>query len=176
MKARPFVIIDCLYSFACNPCQFACPHGAITKASPDTVPAIDYEKCTGCLSCVYQCPGLAIFGYNTVKNQLFLPVEYFVEEGSEVWLVDNNGKKIGEGVIEKVMMKPNRTNVARVRAITPEGNDIVSARIHRQGELSGTFDLHPCCHHGGKGVCLPLRGCKAGRDNGSHWRQEIHII
>ena len=128
MKARPFVIIDCLYSFACNPCQFACPHGAITKASPDTVPAIDYEKCTGCLSCVYQCPGLAIFGYNTVKNQLFLPVEYFVEEGSEVWLVDNNGKKIGEGVIEKVIMKPNRTNVARVRAITPEGNDIVSAR------------------------------------------------
>ncbi len=128
MKARPFVIIDCLYSFACNPCQFACPHGAITKASPDTVPAIDYDKCTGCLACVYQCPGLAIFGYNTAKNQLFLPVEYFVEEGSEVWLVDNDGKKVGEGVIEKVMMKPNRTNVARVRAITPAGTDIVSAR------------------------------------------------
>ncbi|NLE34909.1 MAG: FAD-dependent oxidoreductase [Bacteroidales bacterium] len=128
MKARPFVIIDCLYSFACNPCQFACPHGAITKASPDTVPAIDYEKCTGCLKCVYQCPGLAIFGYNTAKNQLFLPVEYFVEEGSEVWLVDNDGRKVGEGVIEKVMLKPNRTNVARVRAITPEGSGIVAAR------------------------------------------------
>jgi Fe-S-cluster-containing hydrogenase component 2 len=92
------------------------------------VPAIDFDKCTGCLACVYQCPGLAIFGYNTAKNQLFLPVEYFVEEGSEVWLVDNNGKKVGEGVIEKVMMKPNRTNVARVRAITPAGTDIVSAR------------------------------------------------
>ncbi len=128
MKARPFVIIDCLYSFACNPCQFACPHGAITKASPDTVPAIDYDKCTGCLKCVYQCPGLAIFGYNTAKNQLFLPVEYFVEEGREVWLVDNDGKKVGEGVIEKVMLKPNRTNVARVRAITPEGSGIVAAR------------------------------------------------
>ena len=128
MNARPFVIIDCLYSFACNPCQFACPHGAITKASPDTVPAIDFEKCTGCLKCVYQCPGLAIFGYNTAKNQLFLPVEYFVEEGKEVWLVDNNGKKVGEGVIEKLMLKPNKTNVARVRAITPVGNEIVSAR------------------------------------------------
>lgn len=128
MKAGPFVIIDCLYSFACNPCQFACPHGAITKASPDTVPAIDYEKCTGCLKCVYQCPGLAIFGYNTAKNQLFLPVEYFVEEGKEVWLVDNDGKKVGKGVIEKVMLKPNKTNVARVRAINPEGSGIVTVR------------------------------------------------
>jgi glycine/D-amino acid oxidase-like deaminating enzyme/thioredoxin reductase/Fe-S-cluster-containing hydrogenase component 2 len=128
MNDRPFVIIDCLYSFACNPCQFACPHGAITKASSDTVPAIDYDKCTGCLKCVYQCPGLAIFGYNTTKNQLFLPVEYFVEEGSEVFLVDNNGSKIGEGVIEKVMMKPNKTNVARVRAVSPTGRDIVSVR------------------------------------------------
>ena len=128
MKAGPFVIIDCLYSFACNPCQFACPHGAITKASPDTVPAIDYEKCKGCLKCVYQCPGLAIFGYNTAKNQLFLPVEYFVEEGKEVWLVDNDGKKVGKGVIEKVMLKPNKTNVARVRAINPEGSGIVTVR------------------------------------------------
>jgi glycine/D-amino acid oxidase-like deaminating enzyme/thioredoxin reductase/Fe-S-cluster-containing hydrogenase component 2 len=128
MAARPFVIIDCLYSFACNPCQFACPHGAITKASPDTVPAIDYEKCTGCLKCVYQCPGLAIFGYNTSKGQLFLPVEYSVEEGAQVYLVDNDGKKIGEGVIEKLFVKPNKTNVARVRAINPVGKDIVAAR------------------------------------------------
>ena len=128
MNNRPFVIIDCLYSFACNPCQFACPHGAITKASPDTVPAIDYDKCTGCLKCVFQCPGLAIFGYNTTKNQLFLPVEYFVEEGSEVFLVDNNGSKVGEGVIEKVMMKSNKTNVARVRSLSPTGIDLVKVR------------------------------------------------
>ncbi len=128
MNDRPFVIIDCLYSFACNPCQFACPHGAITKASPDTVPAIDYDKCTGCLKCVFQCPGLAIFGYNTTKNQLFLPVEYFVEEGSEVFLVDNNGSKVGEGVIEKVVKKSNKTNVARVRALSPKGMDLVKVR------------------------------------------------
>ncbi len=128
MNARPFVIIDCLYSFACNPCQFACPHGAITKASPDTVPAIDYEKCTGCMNCVYQCPGLAIFGYNLAKGQLFLPVEYFVEEGSEVFLVDNNGRKIGEGVIEKVLKKKNRTNLARVKALTPAGSAITAVR------------------------------------------------
>ncbi|MFH2096384.1 MAG: FAD-dependent oxidoreductase, partial [Bacteroidota bacterium] len=47
-EEKPFVLIDCLYGFACNPCEFACPQHAITKTSTSTVPDIDYEKCTGC--------------------------------------------------------------------------------------------------------------------------------
>ncbi|HNX66177.1 MAG TPA: FAD-dependent oxidoreductase [Bacteroidales bacterium] len=116
MKAKPFVQIDCLYGFACNPCQFACPHGAIVKVSSNTVPEIDFNKCIGCMKCVYQCPGLAIFGYNQAKNQLFLPVEYFAAEGANVFLVDNNGKKVGKGIIEKILVKENKTNIARVNA------------------------------------------------------------
>ena len=103
---RPFVRLDCLYGFACNPCSFACPQKAITKSSTSVTPEIDYEKCTGCMQCVSHCPGLAIFGYDTRKQNLFLPVEYEVEEGAEVWLVDDNGKKQGEGIIEKVLKKP----------------------------------------------------------------------
>ena len=53
------------------------------------------------MQCVSHCPGLAIFGYDTRKQNLFLPVEYEVEVGAEVWLVDDNGKKQGEGIIEK---------------------------------------------------------------------------
>jgi Fe-S-cluster-containing hydrogenase component 2 len=94
-EQKPYVIIDCLYGFACNPCEFACPHGAITKTSTSTVPSIDYDKCIGCMDCVYQCPGLAIFGYAEKKNWLFLPIEYSIEEGAEVYLVDNNGKVVG---------------------------------------------------------------------------------
>ncbi|MDP4290739.1 MAG: FAD-dependent oxidoreductase, partial [Bacteroidota bacterium] len=45
MNEKPFVQIDCLYGFACNPCEFACPHGAITKTSTSTVPQLDFEKC-----------------------------------------------------------------------------------------------------------------------------------
>lgn len=116
LTQKPFVQIDCLYGFACNPCEFACPHGAITKTSTSTVPHIDYEKCIGCMDCVYQCPGLAIFGYNPAKNWLFLPIEYHAAEKSEVFLVDNNGRKVGEGVIEKILKKPNKTNIARVKA------------------------------------------------------------
>lgn len=128
MKSRPFVLIDCLYGFACNPCQFACPQGAITKISSDTVPSIDFDKCTGCMQCVYQCPGLAIFGYNLNKDTLFLPIEYYAEEGQKVFLVDNNGRKLGKGLIEKILVKNNKTNIARVKVNDINGNKITDIR------------------------------------------------
>jgi glycine/D-amino acid oxidase-like deaminating enzyme/Fe-S-cluster-containing hydrogenase component 2/bacterioferritin-associated ferredoxin len=128
MNGKGFVQIDCLYGFACNPCEFACPHGAITKTSTSTVPQIEFDKCIGCMDCVYQCPGLAIFGYNLPKDWLFLPIEYFAEAGSEVFLVDNNGKKLGTGVIEKILKKPNKTDIARVKALDIHGSQLVEVR------------------------------------------------
>lgn len=127
-EKKPFVIIDCLYGFACNPCEFACKRGAITKTSTSTVPQIDFDKCIGCMDCVYQCPGLAIFGYHYSKDWLFLPIEYEAAEGSQVFLVDNNGKALGEGVLEKILRKPNKTNVARVRSNTLHGDDLMRVR------------------------------------------------
>ena len=126
--AKPFVLIDCLYGFACNPCEFACPHGAITKTSTSTVPHIDFDKCVGCMDCVYQCPGLAIFGYNLKKNWLFLPIEYKADEGEEVFLVDNHGKVLGEGVLTKILKKKNKTDIARVQAIDVEGEKLTEVR------------------------------------------------
>ncbi|MEA2042414.1 MAG: FAD-dependent oxidoreductase [Bacteroidota bacterium] len=125
---KPFVLLDCLSAFACNPCEFACPHEAITKTSTSTVPHIDFEKCIGCMKCVYQCPGLAIFGYNKKRDTLFLPVEYEVKEKSEVFLVNNMGEKLGTGIVSKVMKKPNKTNVARVKIETLDGNNLTDVR------------------------------------------------
>ncbi len=125
---KPFVLIDCLYGFACNPCAFACPYGAITKSSTSTVPRIDYDKCIGCMKCVSQCPGLAIFGYNIKKDRLFLPVEYEAKEGEEVYLVDNNGIQLGEGIIEKILKKDNKTNVARVKSLDIHGENMPDVR------------------------------------------------
>jgi glycine/D-amino acid oxidase-like deaminating enzyme/thioredoxin reductase/Fe-S-cluster-containing hydrogenase component 2/bacterioferritin-associated ferredoxin len=128
MAEKPFVLIDCLHGFACNPCEFACPHGAITKTSTSTVPQIDFGKCIGCMDCVYQCPGLAIFGYSLKKDWLFLPIEYSAEEKSEVFLVDNFGKILGEGVIEKILIKSNKTNIARVKSLDIHGEELVKIR------------------------------------------------
>lgn len=146
--ARPFVRLDCLYGFACNPCSFACPQKAITKSSTSVTPEIDYEKCTGCMQCVSHCPGLAIFGYDTRKQNLFLPVEYEVEEGSEVWLVDDNGRKQGEGVIEKVLRKPTKTNVARVKATGMDKEallDITGFIVKKDYPEDLTFKQEPEC-------------------------------
>lgn len=121
MNQQGFVVADCLYAFACNPCSFSCPQGAITKSSTSTVPVIDYEKCIGCMDCISKCPGLAIFGYNLKKNWVFLPVEYDIDENTEVYLVNNEGKKLGSGLIEKVMRKPNKTHVIRVKVLDIEG-------------------------------------------------------
>lgn len=125
---KPFVIIDCLYGFACNPCEFACPHGAITKTSTSTVPRIDFEKCIGCMKCVYQCPGLAIFGYDLKRKRLYLPLEYEASEETEVYLVNNNGKIQGEGVIEKIRKNENKTNVAWVKALDIEDDMLTRIR------------------------------------------------
>ncbi|MDP2423927.1 MAG: FAD-dependent oxidoreductase [Bacteroidales bacterium] len=128
MIAKPYVQIDCLYGFACNPCEFACLHGAITKTSTSAVPIIDFAKCIGCMDCVFQCPGLAIFGYNLKKDWLFLPIEYFVEEKTDVYLVDNNGSVLGQGVVEKILKKPNKTHIARVRSIDIHGEELNHVR------------------------------------------------
>ena len=128
MNEKGFVLIDCLYGFACNPCAFACPHGAITKSSTSTVPEIDFQKCIGCMDCVYQCPGLAIFGYNIKKNWLFLPIEYEVAEKAACYLVNNQGEKLGEGIVEKILRKPNKTNIARVLSLNVHGEDLSKVR------------------------------------------------
>ena len=127
-QAKPFVLIDCLYGFACNPCEFACPHGAIRKTSTSTVPHIDFDKCIGCMDCVYQCPGLAIFGYSLKKDWLFLPIEYTAKEGIEVFLVNNEGKILGEGILEKILKKKNKTDIARVRSLDIKGEALMSVR------------------------------------------------
>ena len=80
------------------------------------------------MECVYQCPGLAIFGYDLRKDNLFLPIEYEAQEGADVFLVNNNGEVLGEGRIEKILHKPNKTNVARVKSLTIQGDALTKVR------------------------------------------------
>lgn len=127
MEQKPFVVANCLYGFACNPCTFACPMGAITKSSTSSVPVIDYDKCIGCMKCVNQCPGLAIFGYNFDKNIVYLPYEFNIEENTEVYLVDNNGGIVGEGYVLKVVLGRDKTNVIHVKATNISGDELLQA-------------------------------------------------
>ena len=117
-RTKPFVIADCLYGFACNPCSFACKQEAIKKTSTSVTPRIDYDKCIGCMECVSQCPGLAIFGYNPARGLMYFPYEFDEPAVKEVFLVDDNGAKLGTGEIERIIRKPNKTNIAVVKAVS----------------------------------------------------------
>jgi glycine/D-amino acid oxidase-like deaminating enzyme/Fe-S-cluster-containing hydrogenase component 2/thioredoxin reductase len=152
---KPFVQIDCLYGFACNPCAFACSYGAITKSSTSTVPQIDFEKCVGCMDCVYQCPGLAIFGYNLNKNTFFLPIEFDMQEGQEVFLVDNEANKLGEGVIQRVLRKKNLTHIARIKAEAMPREDQLKVRgFIPKNQFPEPLDIKPCKENVGAGFFM----------------------
>lgn len=127
-REKPFVLIDCLYGFACNPCTFACPQGAITKSSPRSTPVVDFKKCTGCMQCVAKCPGLAIFGLDLKRKRVFLAVEFKKKVGDTGFLVDNEGKKLGEGTIEKIRTEKDLTNLLRIDAATLKDEELFKVR------------------------------------------------
>ena len=44
------------------------------------------------------------------------------------FLVDNQGKKLGEGIVEKILKKPNKTNIARIKSLTVHGEELINVR------------------------------------------------
>lgn len=101
-QARPgaFPVIECPEHIPCNPCVSVCPAGAITMGDICDLPRIDYNLCTGCMKCVWACPGQAIFMVDS-GGTVTLPWEYLPapEKGEQVMLVDRDGKRVGRGTV-----------------------------------------------------------------------------
>ena len=127
-RDKPFALIDCLYGFACNPCTFSCPQGAISKASPRTVPKIDYEKCIGCMTCVRSCPGMAIFGFDPEKKKVFLALEFKKRKGERGFVVDNEGRRLAEAKIEKVRTDKKGTRLLQIDVSGLSGEELLKVR------------------------------------------------
>ena len=113
----PKAIIECYKEIPCNPCETSCPFDAI-KIGEDINkrPMIDFDKCTGCGICVYNCPGLAISVRHLKGDKAVLKVPYeFVPrpvKGAVVNVVDRAGEVITTGMITRVKDGKNQKQTA----------------------------------------------------------------
>ncbi len=103
----PCAAIECVEEIPCNPCEEACPVGAISVGDPITnPPKVDFERCTGCGACVGVCPGLAIFLLDLSGNaaRVTLPHELLPvpEAGEEVELLSRAGEVLGRGKVVRM--------------------------------------------------------------------------
>lgn len=104
----PVAVLECTEPIPCNPCEAACPHGAIRVGYPITaLPILDAQKCTGCGLCISSCPGLAICVVDLSGQDcdlVRLPHELLPEPdvGGEVDALDREGRVVGEGRVARV--------------------------------------------------------------------------
>jgi len=98
----------------------------------NSLPCIDYSKCTGCAKCVGVCPGLAIFVVKTKGDSALvtLPYEFLPlpSVGSTVDAIDREGKKRGDAIVMRVNTKGN-TPVVTVQVPTRLAMDIRMIRV-----------------------------------------------
>jgi Fe-S-cluster-containing hydrogenase component 2 len=123
LKERPIIVIECVEKIPCNPCETACPKGAIVVGDDITsLPALNVEKCIACGLCIAVCPGLAIFlrdyNFDDRRCTLKFPYEYYPlpEEGQNVSMADRFGEIVCEGEVLKVQILARNDKTAVITA------------------------------------------------------------
>jgi Fe-S-cluster-containing hydrogenase component 2 len=121
MKRGPIAVIECVEEIPCNPCETACPHGAIFVGDPITnLPVLYAERCRGCGLCLPACPGLAIYlkdyTFSAERVLITFPFEYLPlpEKGETVSLVDRMGKTVCPGEVIRVSTAKRNDRTALV--------------------------------------------------------------
>lgn len=138
-KLRP--IIECFENIPCNPCQTSCPSGAITvPGNINSLPLIDYSKCTGCGICAMKCPGLAIFmvqeNHQPGRDLIVLPYEFLPlpEKGQKVIALDREGREVGQAEIVKVVKSSNKTHLVHLSVPAGLAQVVRSFRIPQKSD------------------------------------------
>ena len=128
MQRGRVACIECVQEIPCNPCEGACPVGAITVGDQIThLPVLDEEKCTGCGMCVANCPGLAITvinkAYSETEAVIEFPFEYLPlpQKGDTVQAVSRAGEVVCSGTV---------TNVRKLKAYA--GTAIVGVAVPKE--------------------------------------------
>ncbi len=130
--------IECVEEIPCNPCEAACPRGAISVGRPITnLPVLDTTKCAGCGLCISQCPGLAIvvreYAGEDKESTIMFPYEYhpLPEVGQSVAMVDREGVFICRGRILEVNTHTRNMQTPVIRAAYPAKHFLSVISIRR---------------------------------------------
>lgn len=115
-------ITECYEEIPCNPCSTSCPFEAITIGGDiNTPPKVEFDKCTGCGICVFNCPGLAIFTVQELDDSLMFKIPYefvpYPNQGEIVHAINRAGEIIGEVIIEKVLISVKQDKTALLHVI-----------------------------------------------------------
>ncbi len=144
----PVAIIECVQQIPCNPCENACPFGAIQVGTLITgIPQLDREKCTGCGQCVAACSGLAIFivdkGYSELEASVSFPFEYhpLPQKGDSVQAVSRAGSFVCEAKVLRVINSKKNDHTPVVTLVIPKehADEVRSMRRLDAAEQSAGF-------------------------------------
>jgi len=140
MEAGPVAFIECVQEIPCNPCEAACPFGAITVGEPITnLPVLHGDKCTGCGACIAPCPGLAIFKvhlrYTETTSLVEFPYEYgpLPDKGDSVPCGDRSGNYVTEGKVVSVRNPKAHDGTAVISVEIPQAYCLEVRTICRKG-------------------------------------------
>lgn len=110
----PVAVVECWQKIPCNPCQTACPAGAIRIGEDiNEIPLRDEARCTGCGVCVAKCPGLSIMIVDGSKSadtvEFRIPYEFLPlpAAGETVVGLDRAGQPVCRATVKKVLNPPS---------------------------------------------------------------------
>lgn len=144
MQLGPVACIECFQKIPCNPCEEACPRGAITVGENITgLPKLDENKCNGCGVCMSRCPGLAIFVLNAAYSEdtalVSFPYEYLPlpEKNQKVICTDRDGQYVVDGIIRQVQVAKMFDHTAIVTVEIPKKHVMEVRFINRHFTVEG---------------------------------------
>jgi Fe-S-cluster-containing hydrogenase component 2 len=131
--------IECLQDIPCNPCESSCNVGAIEVGDDITnIPKLLEDKCVACQTCVYICPGQAIFMIDESlpddRASVMMPYEYrpLPAEGDVVTALDRAGRSLGDAIVLAVRQTKKMDQTATITIEVPRQWSMQARAIRRK--------------------------------------------